>query len=92
MPRPLTVPLRFSTVLVLADGSVRLPVTIALWSLTRTVTLSPDFAPAVVATGVLGVQWKLGDTLFLSLEGQGRYFIQTKEYNFGGAVRIGWSF
>ena len=50
------------------------------------------FNSAVVATGVLGVQWKLGDTLFLSLEGQGRYFIQTKEYNFGGAVRIGWSF
>ena len=50
------------------------------------------FNSAMVATGVLGVQWKLGDTLFLSLEGQGRYFIQTKEYNFGGAVRIGWSF
>ena len=50
------------------------------------------FNSAVVASGVLGVQWKLGDTLFLSLEGQGRYFIQTKEYNFGGAVRIGWSF
>ena len=50
------------------------------------------FNSAVVATGVLGVQWKLGDTLFLSLEGQGRYFIQTKEYNFGGAVRICWSF
>ena len=50
------------------------------------------FNSAVVAIGVLGVQWKLGDTLFLSLEGQGRYFIQTKEYNFGGAVRIGWSF
>ena len=50
------------------------------------------FNSAVGATGVLGVQWKLGDTLFLSLEGQGRYFIQTKEYNFGGAVRIGWSF
>ena len=50
------------------------------------------FNSAVVATRVLGVQWKLGDTLFLSLEGQGRYFIQTKEYNFGGAVRIGWSF
>ena len=40
------------------------------------------FNSAMVATGVLGVQWKLGDTLFLSLEGQGRYFIQTKEYNF----------
>ena len=50
------------------------------------------FNSAMVATGVLGVQWKLGDTLFLSLEGQGRYFIQTKEYNLGGAVRIGWSF
>ncbi len=50
------------------------------------------FNSAVVATGVLGLQWKLGDALFMSLEGQGRYFVQTKEYNFGGAVRIGWSF
>ena len=50
------------------------------------------FNSAVVTTGVLGLQWKLGDALFMSLEGQGRYFVQTKEYNFGGAVRIGWSF
>ena len=50
------------------------------------------FNSAVVTTGVLGLQWKLGDALFLSLEGHGRYFVQTKEYNFGGAVRIGWSF
>ena len=50
------------------------------------------FNSAVVATGVLGVQWKLGDTFFMSLEGQGRYFIQTKEYGIGAAVRIGWSF
>ena len=50
------------------------------------------FNSAVVATGVLGLQWKLGDALFMSLEGQGRYFVQIKEYNFGGAVRIGWSF
>ena len=50
------------------------------------------FNSAVVTTGVLGLQWKLGDALFMSLEGHGRYFVQTKEYNFGGAVRIGWSF
>ncbi|MCI7605999.1 MAG: hypothetical protein MSS69_04510 [Spirochaetales bacterium] len=50
------------------------------------------FNSAVVATGVLGVQWKLGDTFFLSLEGQGRYFFQSKEYGVGAAVRMGWSF
>ena len=50
------------------------------------------FNSAVVATGVVGAQWKLGDSFFLSLEGQGRYFFQTKEYNAAVALRMGWNF
>ena len=51
-----------------------------------------DVNSAVVATGVVGAQWKLGDSFFLSLEGQGRYFFQTKEYNAAVALRMGWNF
>ncbi|MGN1164120.1 MAG: hypothetical protein ACI4S4_04840, partial [Candidatus Ornithospirochaeta sp.] len=50
------------------------------------------FKTSVVATGVVGVQWMLSDTFFLSLEGQGRYFIQSGEYALGTSVRMGWRF
>ena len=54
--------------------------------------MSFGFKTSVVATGVVGVQWMLSDTFFLSLEGQGRYFIQSGEYAFGSSMRMGWRF
>lgn len=50
------------------------------------------FKTSVVASGVVGAQWMLGDTFFLSLEGQGRYHLDSKEYAVVGAMRMGWSF
>ena len=40
------------TLLLLADGSDKLPVTVALWSFMRTVTRSPSATTAVVLIGV----------------------------------------
>ena len=50
------------------------------------------FNSAVVATGVLGLEWRISDAFSLSLEGQARYFMETKEYAVGAALRMGWSF
>ena len=50
------------------------------------------FNSAVVATGVLGLEWRISDAFSLSLEGQTRYFMETKEYAVGAALRMGWSF
>ena len=50
------------------------------------------FNSAVVATGVLGLEWRISDAFSLSLEGQARYFTETKEYAVGAALRMGWSF
>ena len=50
------------------------------------------FNSAVVATGVLGLEWRISDAFTLSLEGQARYFMETKEYAVGAALRMGWSF
>ena len=50
------------------------------------------FNSAVVATGVLGLEWRISDAFSLSLEGQARYFMETKEYAVGAALRMGWNF
>ena len=50
------------------------------------------FNSAVVATGVLGLEWRISDAFSLSLEGQARYFMETKEYAVGAAFRMGWNF
>ena len=50
------------------------------------------FNSAVVATGVLGLEWRISDAFSLSLEGQARYFTETKEYAVGAALRMGWNF
>ena len=50
------------------------------------------FNSAVVATGVLGFEWRISDAFSLSLEGQARYFMETKEYAVGAALRMGWNF